>query len=336
MELDGTSEPGGIGPKWRRVRNRVLKRSGRAASRVVRVIPVGTRARRFISERAWAYRSSEVLDDYLVSGYQNPRINIQSILVRHVLTRRLFGDEFDELIDEEISFALGLNETLRLRALELDVTMGSFTDPVKRAEVRRVEESIASREAEFIGRWDSVLAGRQAAPISVLEFACGSANDYRVFAESGIARFLTYRGVDLTTKNIENGRRRFPDVDFVVGDVTNLPYPDDSFDYVIASDLFEHLSPDGLTQALGEAGRLAHHGVVLTFFRMSDIPEHVVHPRDVYYVNRLSRVRVEEQLQDRFTLIGATRIASWLADGYGYPHHYNRNAWTIVAERRAA
>ena len=318
------------------MRNRVLKGFGRAASRVVRVIPVGTRTRRYLSERAWAYQSSEILDAYLVSGYQNPRINIQSMLVRHFLTRRLFGDAFDELIDEEIRFALGLNETLRLRALELGVAMGSFTDPLKLAEVRRVDESIAGREAEFVGRWHSALAGRQAASISVLEFACGSANDYRVFAECGIDRFLDYRGVDLTARNIDNARRRFPDVDFVVGDVTNLPYPDDSFDYVLASDLFEHLSPDGLTHALDEAGRLARHGVVLTFFRMSDIPDHIVRPRDAYYVNRLSRACVEARLRDPFPSITATRIASWLADGYGDLHHYNRNAWTIVAERRTA
>ena len=213
-------------------------------------MPFGYRARRFLAERAWAYRPSEVLDVYLVSGYQNPRINVQSILARHFLTGRLFGHEFDELMDEEIRFALTLNEILRLRAVELGVKMGSFSDPAKHADVKRVDEAIEGRDGEFIDRWRTALAERQAVSISVLEFACGSANDYRTLAECGLARFLDYRGIDLTPKNIANARRRFPGVDFEVGDVTSLRYPDGSFDYVIASDLFEHLSIDGMGSAL--------------------------------------------------------------------------------------
>ena len=213
---------------------------------------------------------------------------------------------------------------------------GLVPDPVKHADVKRVDEAIEGRDSEFIDRWRAAFAGRQAAPISVLEFACGSANDYRDIGESGLARFLEYQGVDLTAKNIANARRRFPGIDFEVGDVTNLRYPDDSFDYVIASDLFEHLSIDGLQRALDQAARLARRGVVLTFFRMSDIPEHVVRPKDAYYVNRLSRSKVEAELRGRFPSVTATPIASWLDEQYGYPNTFNRNAWTIVAERPAA
>ncbi len=322
-----------IGVALRRMRIDALKVLGRAASRVVRALPVGPRARRFLAGRTWAYLPSDVLDAYLVSGYQNPRINVQSILVRHFLTRRLFGDEFDELTDEEIRFALRLNEILRLRTIELGVRMGSFIDPVKHADVKRVDEAIERRDGEFISRWHTALAERQAESVSVLEFACGSANDYRTFAESGLASFLDYRGIDLTARNIANARRRFPGVDFEVGDVTNLPYPDDSFDYVVASDVFEHLSIDGMGRALDQAARLARRGVVLTFFSMSDIPEHVVRPKDAYYWNRLSRSQVEAELRDRFPSVTATSIATWLAEQYGYRHSYNRNAWTIVAER---
>ena len=87
---------------------------------------------------------------------------------------------------------------------------------------------------------------------------------------------------------------------------------------MIASDLFEHLSIDGMERALDQAARLARRAVVLTFFRMSDIPEHVVRPKDAYYVNRLSRSQVEAELRDRFPSVTATPIASWLAEHYGY------------------
>ena len=101
--------------------------------------------------------------------------------------------------------------------------MGSFIDPVKHAGVKRVDEAIEGRDGEFIDRWHAALADRQAASISVLEFACGSANDYRDIEESGLARFLDYHGIDLTAKNIANARRRFPGVAFEVGDVTTPP-----------------------------------------------------------------------------------------------------------------
>ena len=315
------------------MRNDALKALGRVASRTLRALHVSRRARRRLAGWTWAYLPSERLDTYLVSGYQNPRINVQSILVRHFLIRRLFGDQFDELMDEEIRFALRLNEVLRLRALELGVTMGSFVDPVKHRAVKMVDEAIEGLDSEFVDRWRRELAEREAVSVSVLEFACGSANDYRTIEESGLARFIKYRGIDLTSKNIANARRRFPGVDFEVGDVTSLPYPDKSYDYVVASDLFEHLPVDGVRLALNHAARVARRGVILAFFSMSDIPEHAVRPKDAYYWNRLSRPQVEAELRQHFPSLTATPIATWLAERFDYQRSYNRNAWTIVAER---
>ena len=296
---------------------------------------MGDQARRFLLQLTWAHLPSEMLDSYLVSGYRNPRINVQSILVRHFLTRRLFGDEFDGLMEEEIRSALTLNEALRIRAQELGVVMGSFIDPARQAGVRRVEQAIDGRGTQFADRWTAAFADRQAEPLSVLEFACGSANDYRAFVEYGLARFLDYRGVDLTPKNVANARRRFPGVQFDVEDVLNLPSPDGSFDVVIASDLFEHLPVEDMERALDEAGRLARRAVALSFFNMAEIPDHRVRPKGAYHRNRLSRGRVEARLRRRFPSVTATPIAAWLAERYAYRHAYNRHAWTIVAERPA-
>lgn len=306
------------------------------SSRVVRALPAGDRAQRFLLERMWARKPAEMLDRYLVSGYQNPAINVQSILLRHYLIRRLFGEAFDDVMEEEIRLAIELNEMLRTRARDLGVTMAPYTDPFRHAQVTRVEGAIAGRDTVFAGRWAAILADRQAEAIPVLEFACGSANDYRAFADQGLARFLDYTGVDLTAKNIANARRRFPGIRFEVGDVVSLPYADGAFDCVIASDVFEHLPLEGMERALDEAARLAREAVVLSFFSMADIPDHIVRPKGAYHVNRLSRARVEARLRERFPVVTATPIAPWLAERYGYPHSYNRNAWTVIAERPSA
>jgi SAM-dependent methyltransferase len=303
------------------------------ALRIAGILPIGTVRRRLVLGRMWKRKSSEMLDAYLVSGYQNPRINVQSILVRHFLIRRLFGDEFEAVMDEELRFAVERNETLRRAALDLGVTMGAFINPERYANVRRVDASIEGRDTVFVERWVGLLGGREAERLQVLEFACGSANDYRAFVEYGLGQFLDYRGVDLTAKNIENARRRFPGVEFVVGDVVSLPYPDGAFDCVIASDLFEHLAIKDMERALDAASRLARRALCLSFFSMADRPDHAVRPKASYYVNTLSRSRVEERLRVRYPAITATPIATMLADRFDYRHTYNPKAWTLVAER---
>jgi SAM-dependent methyltransferase len=281
--------------------------------------------------RAWARHPAESLDQYLVSGYQDPHVNVQSILLRHRLARRLFGTQFDDLIAGEIVIAIELNEILQARAEELGVSMGAWMDPAKRARVLEVSKAIADRQTEFAGRWRTALAGVEADPVRVLEFACGSANDYRAIAEYGLARFLDYRGVDLNAANIANAKRRFPEVDFRQESILNLSDADGTFDLVIAADLFEHLSLRALERALGEAMRLGRRGVILTFFNMADIPDHVVHPKRGYHLNQLSRPRIEARLRSHYPVVEVIDVARWLAESYGYDRSYNPSAFTIVA-----
>ena len=139
--------------------------------------------------------------------------------------------------------------------------------------------------------------------------------------------------MDLTPKNIANARRRFPGISFEIGDMTALPYPDGSYDCVIASDIFEHLPAAAIERTLDEAARLARQTVVLTFFNMADVSEHVIRHKGAYSWNVLSRDEVVERLGRRFPSVQATSIARFLADGFDYPRAYNRNAWTIVARR---
>jgi len=276
-----------------------------------------------------------MLDRYLVSGYQNPRINMQSILLRHFLIERIGAAQGeDDLMEAELRLAIELNEVLRLRAAELGVRMGSYLNPSRQAAVRRVDEAVADRDGAFMERWRERLAGvEMGAPVSVLELACGSANDYRAFVECGLASHLDYRGIDLSEKNVANARRRFPEVDFEVGDVRHLRFGDEAFDYVVASDLFEHLPIEGMERALDEAMRVARRGLALTFFNMHDAPQHDERPTRLYHWNRLSRPLVEERLRRRFPTIRVVPIAPWLRERYGYAHSYNPRASSIFAER---
>lgn len=324
----------GIGSRLERARGAAMTAVADAALWTLRHLPLGDRAERVLLERTWGSGSADMLDAYLVSGYQNPRINVQSILVRHHLLGRVLGADAAPMMDEEIRFAIELNEALRRRAAELGVKMGTYRNPVKHAAVKRVDAGIADREAEYTARWRDRLERLETDPVAVIEFACGSANDYRTFAEAGLGPHLDYLGIDLSEKNIANARRRHPEARFEVGDILELPYDDRSFDVVVASDIFEHLSLDAMERALDEAARLAREGLVLTFFNMSEEPDHEVRRRRAYHWNRLSRPRIEARLRDAgFTALRALPVARWLKRRHGYAHSYNRHAWTILAER---
>ncbi len=59
--------------------------------------------------RSWQRHETALLRDYLVSGVEDPRINVQSILTRHFLTSVLFGTRYQELMEAEIRFAIAMN-----------------------------------------------------------------------------------------------------------------------------------------------------------------------------------------------------------------------------------
>lgn len=198
------------------------------------------RAERWALARTWARYNAADLDEYLISGYQDPRINAQSILARHFLVDELFGaDEFTDLKRRELEFAVRANAELHERAEARGVTIQVYLDAQRRAAVEEIESALEPEKAVMEGAWANALDDREATPVKVLELACGSANDYRFFDRYGLARFLDYTGVDLNPKNVENARTRFPEVNVEVGDVMALPYDNRSFDYVLAFDLFE-------------------------------------------------------------------------------------------------
>jgi len=322
-------------------RRAVVARAVRAASSTLRearntlTLPKEATPREEAKLRGvWARTSPEVLDVYLVTGYQDPRLNAQSILARHTLVRALFGTRFEALMREELAHAVELNDAIRLRAKELGVPLTSTMNRERLAIVGQVMEVVADRAPVFAGRWREALAAEQAPPLRVIEFACGSANDYRAFADYGIARFLRYTGIDLSQTNIANAKLRFPDVDFRVASILSLAEPDASVDYVIGFDILEHLSLQAMDTVLTTAIRMARRGLYFAFFRMDEQAEHLQEPRGQYHYNLLSAPAMRQHLRQHYAQVQVVHIASMLKEQYGFPHsyEYNRRAYSLIAE----
>jgi SAM-dependent methyltransferase len=170
-------------------------------------------------------------------------------------------------------------------------------------------------------------------PLSVLEPACGSANDYRFLQAYGLAPLLDYTGFDLCAKNIENARALFPGVRFEVGNVFEIAAPDKTFDLCFIHDLFEHLSLEGLNTAIREVCRVTRWGLCIGFFNMDEIPEHRVCPVDEYHWNTLSMARMRELFATYGFAAQVLHVGTFLRQQIGCEHTHNANAYTFILRK---
>jgi len=320
-------------PLWKAGRRRFREFYARNVRRLASKLggPAERRVERALLKRAWGTASSERLGGYLVGNYQNPVINIQSILARHEFVRELGVDQPD-LCEDELRWAADKNDELRRRQKELQRKHGTSYAGLKRSGVwQPVYEEVMQGGDRFADAWTAALHGQPHGALSVVEAACGSANDYRYLVRYGLGPLLTYTGFDLTRVNIDNCRRMFPGVDFRVGDVQAIDAPDDSYDWAVAHDLLEHLSPSAMERAVDELCRVARRGVLVSFFSMSDIPEHRIQPKGTYHWNELSKDRVEQRFARHCSDIRWVHIPTYLADRYNVKDYYNTKTWTIIA-----
>jgi ubiquinone/menaquinone biosynthesis C-methylase UbiE len=168
---------------------------------------------------------------------------------------------------------------------------------------------------------------------SVIEPACGSANDYRFLLRSGIAPLFDYTGFDLCDKNIENARSLFPGIRFEQGNVFEIPTPAVAFDLCVVHDLFEHLSIVGMEQAVSEVCRVTRRGIGVGFFQMDEIPEHKVRPVDEYHWNLLSLARMKDLFAHYGFFGQAIHIDTFLREQVGSPCTHNPNAYSFFLTR---
>ncbi len=74
---------------------------------------------------------------------------------------------------------------------------------------------------------------------NILDFGCGFGDLYGFFTENGKKNLGRYVGVDMNPFAIEKARQKYQGVEFRVGDYLALKeFPEGSFDYVVASGVF--------------------------------------------------------------------------------------------------
>lgn len=99
--------------------------------------------------------------------------------------------------------------------------------------------------------------------ISILDVGCASCLIYPHCEHLG----LRYIGLDITVGFLERARELYPEIEVRHGTVLDLPFPDRSFDTVLAKALIEHLNPDECKAAIDEMIRVASKQLLIVFFR---------------------------------------------------------------------
>jgi ubiquinone/menaquinone biosynthesis C-methylase UbiE len=93
----------------------------------------------------------------------------------------------------------------------------------------------------------------------VLDAGCGAGRMSRYLAERG----CLVQGVDLSSRMVAMARSHHPDLDFAVGSLTELPYPDKHFAGVMLWYSIIHTPPAGQTRIFAEAARVLRPGAHL-------------------------------------------------------------------------
>lgn len=316
--------------RWRNRYAKIARRAGAVAGGKVE-----RRIERHLLTSSWANVKPAQLRNYLVRDYQSPVINPQSILARHLLVREALGKGLESLMDEELAWATEKNRRLVEHQRVLQTQTSKPWSTVRNSKAWRDLFAEVMDDAEvFAERWSTTLGETTtAARVSVIEAACGSANDYRFLDSYGVAPLIDYTGFDLTQANVDNASQMFPKIDFRLGDVLEIDAADGSYDWAIAHDLLEHLSPAVFERAIHELCRVARRGVLVSFFLMHDMPEHKIETRRMYHFNDLSKPRTDERFARYCATREWTHISPMLAERYGFKKYYNPPAWTLIARK---
>lgn len=126
-------------------------------------------------------------------------------------------------------------------------------NPLKRGMVRKLNEKIIDR----IGRYLSLIEAREP---TILDAGCGEG-----FIDALLMEKFAYTnlvGLEYADEAIKIAKQINPEVRYIQGDITKMPFQDHAFDIVISTEVLEHLEEPGI--ALKELIRVAKKFVLIT------------------------------------------------------------------------
>jgi SAM-dependent methyltransferase len=179
--------------------------------------------------------------------------------------------------------------------------------PVERFEPERLHGELVEAEHLVRYHWAAACVKDR----EVLDAGCGVGYGSALLVElGGAARCV---GVDIAPDAVEQARAAHDAggrLEFRVGDVTALDFPDDSFDAVTCFETVEHIDAAAQERFVGEAARVLRPGGVL----IASSPNRAQYPPgNPYHVRELVPDELERLMRDAFLEVTLFRQHNWLA-----------------------
>ena len=131
-------------------------------------------------------------------------------------------------------------------------------------------------------------------PRNILDVGCGLGLDYEMYKEH--YPNIEYHGIDICEGFIEENKKNFPEADFKVARIQDLPFEDNSIDLVTCRAVLEHIpEPES---AIKEMTRVSNNYIAIIWFLIPREKEKIKITQSGFYSNIYSEDRIMQCLKD--------------------------------------
>ena len=158
-------------------------------------------------------------------------------------------------------------------------------------------------------------------PGYILDIGCGIGHDLKYFHERG---WRVY-GIDKNAKNIEKIRTSYGVNSALVGDILQLPFPNDFFNAVYCRNVLHYLKSEEIPVAISESRRVSKKEAYL-FFMFFSIKDKVRHGNTLF----ISEQEVDEYFSN-CTLIEKAEVL--VAESHNEMGLHVHTFWQVIGKK---
>lgn len=148
-------------------------------------------------------------------------------------------------------------------------------------------------------------------PYSLLDAGCGSGRLFPLYQQCGVLQVVS---TDISTTALDIAHKNYPEADLRRLSLTDLSFPDDTFDFCVCNRVLQHVSPQEINTVVANLARISRW-VYINELTQSDQMEEAFFMRMYNYeilFNQVGMVPVETGLigKQTYTILGRSNLGT--------------------------